>query len=194
MIRLTTLLCSLALAACASAPAPDATPIRDTSFTDAGNSRAIQFSTYLKATPEQVYQAVATVDGWKTWAVPAAFGEAKVGGRMETSYNPVAKAGDAANIQQEFIMLAPPRLVVFRTVRTPPGFPNQDLYLQTVSAIEIAPEGAGARITFTHSGFGQGPGFDRLYKFFHDGDRLTLEHLKKRFEAGPVDWSKERAG
>lgn len=178
----------LALSACATPP-PATTSISDTSFMEADGSRTIQFSTVLSASPAQVYAAVATFEGWKTWAVPSAFGEAKVGGIMETSYDPAAKVGDPANIQQQFLELILDKRVAFRTVRTPPGFPEAELYYKTTAAFDLAPEGAGTRLTFTHSGFGTAKGFDTLYSFFHDGDASTLEELRKRFESGPKDFS-----
>jgi uncharacterized protein YndB with AHSA1/START domain len=156
--------------------------------------RTIQFSTRLNASPAEVYEAVGTVEGWKTWAVPSAFGEAKVGGKMETSYDRAAKAGDPKSIQQEFLALVPERLVVFHTIRTPPGFPHADLFVKTTTAIKLEPEGSGTRLTFTHAGFGPGEGYDQLYGFFAEGDKSTLEQLKQRFETGPIDWAaKERA-
>jgi len=177
----------LVLAACATAPAAG---IKDTSFTNAQGSRTIQFSGWIPAPTGEVFAAVATVEGWKTWAVPSAFGEAKVGPIMETSYDPAAKAGDPANIQQEFLELVPNRRAVFRTVRTPPGFPEAALYYKTIAAFDLAPDSGGTRLTFTHSGFGEGKGFDTLYDFFREGDASTIEELRKRFETGPKDLGK----
>jgi uncharacterized protein YndB with AHSA1/START domain len=185
----------LLCAACASAPSPTSASIQDTSSTDAQGVRTIQYSTHLNASPAEVYQAVATVEGWKTWAVPSAFGEPKVGGIMETTYDRAAKAGDPKSIQQEFLALVPERLVVFRTIRTPPGFPHADLFVKTTTAIKLEPDGPGTRLTFTHAGFGPGEGYDQLLGFFTEGDKSTLEQLKQRFETGPIDWAaKEKAG
>jgi uncharacterized protein YndB with AHSA1/START domain len=146
-------------------------------------------SIQVKATPAEVYAAVATSAGWRTWAVPLAFGEPQVGGVMETSYNAMARAGDVANIQQEFVALLPNRLVVFHTRRAPPGFPEAELLYRAHSIIEIAPEGGGTLLTFSHTGFAPGAGYDKLYKFFRAGDAETMENLRKRFETGPVDWA-----
>lgn len=174
------------VAGCATAPSQ---AIRDTSFAKADGSRTIQLSAWLPATPSDVYRTIATPEGWKTWAVPVAFGEARVGGFMETSYDPNAKPGDPGNIVQEFLALTPNRLARFRTTKVPEGFPNGDLYMKTIATMELAPESAGTRLTFTHEGFGKEPGFDQLYDFFLKGDAHTLEQLQKRFETGPVDFS-----
>ena len=168
----------LASSACATAPSA---VMRDTSFAMADGSRAIQLSTVLPAPPAEVYRTLSTAEGWKTWAVPIAFGGGGVGSFMETSYNPAAKPGDAGNIMQQFIALIPDRLVVFRTTKTPAGFPNADLYMKTVAIMELAPEGSGTRFTFTYQGFGKEPGFDQLYDFFSKGYAETLETLRKLF-------------
>ena len=171
-----------ALPACATAaPAPPAATISDTSCVEADGVRAIQMSAWLPASPADVYRAIATVDGWKSWAAPSAFGAVKLHGELETSYDAAAKAGDPANIKQEFLTVVPDRLVVFRTIQTPPGFPHADLFKQTVTSFHLAPETGGTRLVLTHQGFGSGPGFDQLHGFFADGDRQTLEALQKLF-------------
>ncbi len=170
----------LACSACATAPAPDG-GVADTSFVESDGSRTILLSAWIPALPGEVYRAVATVEGWKSWAAPAAFGEVSLSGGLETSYSADAKAGDPANIKQQFLALSPERLVVFRTVQTPPGFPHAELYKQTVSSFHLAAEGAGTRLTFTHQGFGSGAAWDELYGFFAQGDKQTLEALQKLF-------------
>ena len=170
----------LACAACASPP--PVRGIQDTSFAAADGSRTIQLSTWLDAPPSEVFRTIATPDGWKTWAVPTAFGEVKVNGVLETSYNKDAKPGDPNNIKQRFIELVPDRRVAFETIHTPTGFPHPELYKQTKAGREVAPEAGGTRLRFTHAGFGTGAGFDELYGFFVEGDRQTLEALEKVFE------------
>jgi len=182
-------LCLAALLACTACATRPTQAIGDTSFAKADGSRTIQLSTWLPAPPSEVYRTITTPEGWKTWAVPVAFGESRVGGLMETSYNPAAKPGDPGNIVQEFLTLTPERRASFRTTKTPEGFPNADLYMKTVTIIDLAPERAGTRLTFTHEGFGTEPGFAQLYDFFLKGDVQTLEQLRKRFETGPIDFT-----
>jgi len=180
MKRLIALIAMTAASACASSPPPSGA-ISDTSFVTADGSRTIQLSAWLPAPPSEVYRTISTPEGWKTWAVPVAFGESRVGGLLETSYDPNAKPGDPGNIVQEFLALTPDRLASFRTIKTPAGFPNADLYMKTVSTMQLTPEASGTRLTFTHEGFAKDPGFDQLYGFFHDGDKQTLEKLQKVF-------------
>ena len=87
-------LCLAALLACTACATTSTQAIGDTSFAKADGSRTIQLSTWLPAPPSEVYRTITTPEGWMTWAVPVAFGESRVGGLMETSYNPAAKPGD----------------------------------------------------------------------------------------------------
>lgn len=177
------------LACTACATAPPVKGIQDTSFTAADGSRSIQLSTWLAAPPSEVFRTISTPEGWKTWAVPTAFGEVKVNGVLETSYNKDAKPGDATNIKQQFIELVPNKRVAFRTIQTPAGFPHPELYKQTTATMDLTPEANGTRLRFTHAGFGTGAAFDELHGFFVQGDRQTLEELEKLFggsaSAGP---------
>jgi uncharacterized protein YndB with AHSA1/START domain len=178
---------AICIAACSPAPdapapvAPVSTEITDSSFSGTDGSRSIQLSVSLPAPPVEVYRTIATVEGWKTWAAPAVFGEIKLNGEFETSYSADATAGDPANIRQLVLALVPDSLVVFRTVQTPPGFPHPDLFKQTVTTMQLAPEASGTRLTLTHSGFGTSPEWDELHGFFEQGDRQTLEVLQKVF-------------
>lgn len=182
MLKSLMLVAALALSGCATTPAPSS-GIADTSFTAADGTRSIQLSGWLAAPPAEVYRAIATVEGWKRWAVPVAFGEVAVNGVLETSYNKDAKPGDAGNIKQLFTVLEPDRRVAFRTIQTPDGFPHGELYKQTTALMELSTEAGGTRLRFTHSGFGAGKDFDELYGFFIDGDKQTLEELQKLFSA-----------
>jgi len=178
--RLIALIAMAAASACASTPPPSST-ISDNSFVKADGYRSIQLSGWLLAPPAEVYRTITTPEGWKTWAVPTAFGEIRVGGLLETSYNLNAKPGDPGNIVQEFLALTPNRLASFRTIKTAEGFPNADLYVKTVATMQLTPEASGTRLTFTHKGFGEEPGFDQLYGFFLKGDAQTLEALQTIF-------------
>lgn len=179
------------LAACVTPgaqSAPPPTTIRDTSYVEPSGSRAVQLSVWLPAPRREVYRALTTAEGWMGWAAPRAFGEPRTGATMETSYNPEAKAGDPGNIVQQFVALIPDRLVVFRTVRTPPGFPHAELYMRTASVMELADEAregrSGTRLLFTHTGFGPEAGFDDLYSFFLPGDTKTIAAVEEMF-GGP---------
>ena len=144
--------------------------------------------TVVDAPAEAVWQAISTVDGWRTWAVPVAWEpEPDV---IETSYSPDARSGDPSTIRQRIMAAVPGRLLVFRTIRAPAGFPHFDTFAQVTSLFELEPVGDGrTRVRLTGSGYADSEAGRQLLGFFRDGNRVSLERLRQRFVTGPLDWS-----
>ncbi len=177
---------------------PAATPqfldVADTSFMDAHGDRTLQLSTVVAASPRDAFAALTTGAGWKTWAVPFATGEFRVGGVFETSYRMDATAGDRGNIKTQVIASLPDRLLILRNLQAPPDFKDAELFGRTVMIVELVPVTAtSTRVVFSGVGFGPSPAFDDLYGKFHWGNSYSLANLKRRFETGPIDWAKELA-
>jgi uncharacterized protein YndB with AHSA1/START domain len=170
----------------------DAAPVRVTENKAADGSRTLTHELVVPAPPEQVYAAFSTPEGWRTWAVPHAWAAAGDPDLMETSYSPAAAQGDPRNIRQRFVLRMPDRLIVFRTVRTPPGFPHAAEYQRVTSVVELEPVGDGTRVRLSGTGYPAGAAGDTLLGFFREGNRTSLEQLRSRFVSGPVDWAARR--
>ena len=189
LVVLAALLISVAVARAQSPP--DFPHVANTSFVEANGDRSIQLSIVIAAPPEKVFAALSSAEGWKSWAAPFVTGEARVGGVLETSYDPAAKPGDPGNIQNQIVAWIPNRLVVLKNLKAPAGFEHADLFAKTATIIELTAEGGGTKVTLSGVGFGPGPGFDALYAGFSWGNAYGLENLKRAVESGPVDWVKE---
>jgi uncharacterized protein YndB with AHSA1/START domain len=138
----------------------------------------------VDAPPSQVWAAISTVEGWKSWAVPVAW--SPVPDMIETSYSPTAQPGDPSTIRQQILLRLPERLLVFRTVKAPAGFPDFDTYAKVVSAFELEPAGDGrTRVRLTGTGYADSDAGRRLLAFFERGNAESLEALKARFAAAP---------
>lgn len=136
-----------------------------------------------------VWQAVATIDGWRTWAVPVA---RPVPGtdRFETNYDASALLGAPSGIEQQWIARKVPYLASFRTTRTPTGFPHADTYKQVVNIITLTRAGRRAtRVLLTATGYPAGPEGDALIGIFRKDNVIALRQLHKRFASGPIDWN-----
>ena len=134
----------------------------------------------VDASPADVWAAISTVEGWKSWAVPVAWSAAP--DMIETSYSPTAQPGDPSTIRQQILLRLPERLLVFRTVKAPTGFPDFDTYAKVVSAFELEPAGEGrTRVRLTGTGYADSEAGRRLIGFFERGNAASLEALKKRF-------------
>jgi uncharacterized protein YndB with AHSA1/START domain len=144
----------------------------------------------VAAPPAQVWDAVSTAQGWTGWAVPVAWWE---GDLLETSYTAGAARGDPSTIQQRIAVVVPGRLIAFRTVKAPQGFPNFETFRQVTHVIELDPAGDGrTRVRLTSAGYADTDAGRQLLGFFREGNRITLERLRDRFADGPVDWTRVR--
>lgn len=179
---------SAALLLFAGAPAA-AQEVDVTLTTEADSTRTLTHEITIPAPMTEVWRAIATVEGWRTWAVPLARPVTGSPDRIETGYDPGAAPGAPTTIEQQWVRREAPRRVVFRTTRTPAGFPYAEAYRRVTSSFNLAPVGvAHTRVRLTGTGYPPGPPGDTLIAFFRDGNRTSLQQLHMRFVSGPIDW------
>ena len=53
--------------------------------------------------------------------------------------------------------------------------------------------GGKTRVTESGVGYGEGAGYDSMYRHFHDGNAEEFGALADSFTKGPVDWKAEAA-
>ncbi|MDF7777665.1 SRPBCC family protein [Sphingomonas sp. AOB5] len=161
-------------------------PAAAQTVTEADGTRTMSVDAWVPATPAQVWDAVTTAEGWKSWAVPAAWYVAP--DLLETSYDADAKPGGANNIQQRIFARLPGRLLVFRNAKTPPGFPHAAEFGGVTQFIELTPEDGGTRVRLTGAGYPAGAAGDTLLGFFVTGNKQTIDMLAARFGRAPLDF------
>lgn len=145
----------------------------------------------IAAPAAEVWTAIATADGWRTWAVPRAW--ASEPDIIETSYSMTAAPGDPSTIRQRILASIPGRMIAFRTVKAPDGFPNFETFRQTTGVIELEPIGEGrTHLRLTGAGYPDTEAGRQLLGFFRDGNRISLEQLRQRFLTGPIDWNRRQ--
>ena len=185
----------LFLAAISAAPAFASPEAEARTIVDMDGVGTILAEVEVPAPVAEVWNAVSTPEGWQSWAVPLARGVAGEPDMIETSYDAAAPVGGPGTIRQLFVARVPNRILAFRTVKAPQGFPDFDTYRKVVSVFELEPRGDGA--TFVRLWAHPYPDDEagrRLRAFFERGNRSTLDMLRRRFAEGPIDWSKEKAG
>lgn len=187
---------ALAAAASQALAAPDAPQrswrdfpaIANESTTEPDGDRVLALSTMVPAPPAKVWEALSTAEGWKTWAVPFAEVDFRVGGLIETSYDPAATKADIAN---EIVAYVPERLLVLHNARTPGDFVDNATFATLATVVELQPAGAGAtKVSFIQVGYRPTEAYQRMYARFEWGNAYSLDELRKRFANGPIDWSK----
>lgn len=177
--------------ACA-AHALAAAAVVDGSRTEADGTRTLSMSIEVPAAAPDVWAALTTSDGWRSWAAPVAHVDFRLGGIIETSYSPDAVAGAPGNIRNEILAFIPQRMFAIRNVQAPPrtAFDVPTFQsLHTVILVEpVAP--ALTRVSFIQPGYRTGEPWDTVFKHFAWGNAWTLEQLKTRFSEGPIDWKR----
>ncbi|MCW3847210.1 SRPBCC domain-containing protein [Sphingomonas sp. LB-2] len=157
----------------------------DRILTEADGTRTLIHEAWVPAAPASVWQSVSTARGWEGWAVAHAW---LTGDTLETSYAAAARPGDPGNIQQRILAQLPGRLLVFRNVKTPPGFPHAAAFGRVTQFLELIPEDGGTRVRLTGTGYAAGDEGDALLGFFQKGNRYTLDLLAARFGTAPLDF------
>jgi uncharacterized protein YndB with AHSA1/START domain len=160
--------------------------VSNTSYVDAAGDKALQLSMDIPAPPRAVFEAFATTDGFKSWAVPVARIDLRTGGEIESSYNPNAKIGDPANIKNRILTFVPDRLLVIQNIQAPTDFAGAGVFQKTATIVEFEPLEAGAktRVRITNTGYGASPEAQTVFGHFEWGNAYTLTELKKHFEKG----------
>ena len=149
----------------------------------ADGSHSLVHDIVIAAPADDVWQAIATAEGWKSWAVPVAWAPAP--DIIETSYSPDAEPGDPSTIRQQVLARVPGRLMLFRTVKAPARFPDFDTYRNVVSLFELEPLGERlTRVRLTGSGYADTEAGRRLLGFFEGGNATSLQQLAARFGGG----------
>lgn len=153
-------------------------------------ARTLTHELVVPASPEDVWQAVATAEGWAEWAVPVAR-QIEGTARFETAYDPEAAPGSPDTIEHEWLAREAPHRVVYRTVRTPAGFPHAETYLHVVSTFELTAAALGStHVRLITSPYPANEAGDALLGFFRHGNAETLKLLLAHFTAnGEADQS-----
>lgn len=147
-------------------------------------ARTLTHEVVIPAPAAEVWTAVGTAEGWRTWGVPLSRDVPGSPDRFETGYDPDAPPGSPTTIEQQWVERDPPRSATFRTTRTPQGFPHAETYLRVVSRFDLTPVDADTtRVRLTGEGYAAGPEGDALIGFFREGNRMSLEQLYARFAA-----------
>jgi uncharacterized protein YndB with AHSA1/START domain len=151
--------------------------------TEADGTATLVHELLVDAPAAEVWSAISTPAGWRSWAVPAAWwveGEPDV---LETSYNAADKPGSPSTIRQRFLARIPGRLLAFRTIKAPAGFPHWESYRLVISVFELEPTGAQTRVRLTSTGYPDSEAGRQLVAFFKEGNAKTLEQLATRLAA-----------
>ena len=176
-------------AAASCSPASLAAEVTVSRSIEGSHTQATVHQVVVPAGIPEVWAAISTADGWKSWAVPAAWMDPSDPGLLVTSYDPASTAAGDRSIAQRILFAVPERLLAFRTVKAAAGFRNFESLAPVTWVFELEPTGPGrTRVRLTGSGYPRTTAGNEIRAFFEAGNSIALESLRQRFAKGPVDW------
>jgi uncharacterized protein YndB with AHSA1/START domain len=163
--------------------------VENSTYIAPDGTRVLRHASEVPASVAEVWEALTTTDGVRSWAVPVAEVDFRLGGIWESSYRLDGRIGDERNIRNRFISYLPLKMVSIQAVQAPPGFPHADLLPELFTVIELEELATDrTRVTISMVGYREGEGYDVLFRHFDSGNAWSLEQLRKRFAEGPIDW------
>lgn len=172
---------------CAALAVPAANASEVVLRTEADGTQTMTHEVLVRAPMDEVWVAISTAEGWMRWAVPMARLSTSDPDILETAYDRSAAPGGPTTIQQRFLVRIPGRLLAFRTIKAPEGFPHWESYRQVSSVFELEPAGTQTRVRLTSTGYPDTPAGRELVAFFRAGNTDTLDKLRQLFERAAGD-------
>lgn len=154
----------------------------------AAAERAIDKEVVIHATLDQAWAAWTTREGIVSFFAPDAVVEPRVGGAFHIHMDPGAAPGMKGADEMRFMALQPKQMISFDW-NAPPQLPEARAQRTFVVVRFAAVDDKTTRVTLHHTGWGEGGQWDQAYAYFDKAWGGVLANLKKRFEAGPYDWT-----
>jgi uncharacterized protein YndB with AHSA1/START domain len=151
--------------------------------------RILRAEIELPAPVSDVWNAWTTDAGIATFFAPAGKVDLRVGGTYDVWFNPAGKPDERGAEGMRILDVEPMKRFVF-TWNAPPSIPAIR-HRWSVVTLEFEKVGeTRTRLRFTHSGWGNGPEWDKAYSYFDSAwGTIVLPNLVYRFTKGPIDWN-----
>lgn len=139
----------------------------------------------INAPVADVWKAFTTTEGIKSWMVAEGDVDLRIGGKFRTGYQPGTDLNGPNAIENTILAFDPERMITIQNTKAPEKFPFKKaiaevwtvIYFESLSAKQT-------RVTSRMLGYRQEDEFIKMRRFFMDGNKQTLEELKKHFEKG----------
>ncbi len=137
----------------------------------------------VNAPVDQVWKLFTTKEGIESWMVAKTEFELKIGAIWKNSYSKDSDLGDDASIHHVILAYDPGRMLAFRTVKPPKGFPFPNALAKTWNVIYLEPLSEGrTRVTGRMLGYTDDQEAQQMRTFFVRGNQQTMDALVKRIE------------
>ena len=149
----------------------------------APQEKALEFEVVVPASAHDVWLAMSTADGLKTWLTPNAVVDLRPGGDWLAMFPGAAPGGGT------IVDFTPEQRLALRAM-APEKFPTvraeRTLAVFTLEAIDDHT----TRVRLRQTGWKSGAEWDQAYDYLADGNAQLLNTLWYRFAKGPIDWGK----
>jgi hypothetical protein len=172
---------------------PYAARVKRTSFVSPSGERVLRHEVIVSATLQEAWDSMTTSEGLMSFMAPVVRVELKTGGLFQSSYKVGSKLGDPGTITNHVLSYVPLEMFSIKVNLTDqfPAEPREAGTLFSVLTFQKTDD-RHVKVAEAMVGWKQGPDWDKVYGFFDWGNSYTLGQLCKRFEEGPVDWSKKK--
>jgi len=138
----------------------------------------------VDAPADAVWGAFTTKEGMESWMVASGDVDLRIGGLMRTTYRKEADLDGDTAIHQVIMSIDPGRMLSFRTIKSPKGFPFPQAISKSWTVVYLDPVETGrTRVTVKMLGYDSDPESQEMRAFFEGGNKATLDALIKRFGA-----------
>jgi uncharacterized protein YndB with AHSA1/START domain len=136
----------------------------------------------IAAPLSDVWKAFTTRAGIESWMVGAGDIDLRIGGLIRTSYQKGSDLDGDAAIHQQILSLDPERMLSYRVVKPPKGFPFAQQIGSTWSTVYFESiDSTHTRVVARMLGYTNDPESQNMRAFFVTGNKATMDALVKRF-------------
>ena len=151
-------------------------------FSFASEAGVIVTEGVVNAPVNKVWQEWTTKEGIESWMVNKTEFDLKVGALWRTSYSKDSNLNDDASIHHTILAFDPGRMLSFRTVKVPKGFPFPDALAKTWCVVYLEPVGEKqTKVTLRMLGYDDTEDSKKMRGFFEQGNKQTIDQLVKKF-------------
>ncbi len=138
----------------------------------------------IAAPVDAVWAAFATKEGQESWNVSHAEIDLKIGGKMQTHYDPAGRIGDPNTIENTILASSPSGCLSIQVQNPPEKFPYKNAIKKMWTVIYFEEAGPSlTRLRLVGTGYGDDEESQKLRSFFERGNGVTLKKLQDKFAA-----------
>lgn len=139
----------------------------------------------LDAPVRKVWDVFTTDEGFKNFGAAQAHIDLRVGGKIQSHYNPQGVLGDEGTIENTIIAYEPEHVFAFRISKPPKGFPFMNAFQTVWSVATMTDLGDGrTHLRLAMCGYTADDESQQMRRFFDQGNAWVMEKLKQNLAGG----------